>query len=362
VFAQVQEIEAMATSARNRRRKVKAALSRSPVVDAPEWTKLYRVDEVIECLPLSEACVQTGYKVGGRKSVEKELLKLMPDAYETFSEGGEDGEPDSDPGRKLSVIWDELATDVQDVLSKAWEIEETKYGPQGAKPHPAQQGRPDMPEGKTRTYYVWSQVEQLGTVEAESREKAWSQVFEKWPHEKQWGCELEVWEEPPPDELTKEDQEHQLELLLFVESLFGGASFQFRERWGDKHDPTGVWYTWLSSSGGSRMIGNDDLLVRVREKAEELGVPVWALWSASSYDDRMVGAGNKRCEHCGQWIVVASATADSKKLSEVSATKFSLAFLRKGPKYQAEADEARKKAEEASKPKRGRKKAEEATA
>ena len=68
-------------------------------MDQPIWAEFRRVDELIECYPIS-------------KSTERELLELMPDAYGGEPPGEDDWqEPDSwrDELYKLARIWDRLS-------------------------------------------------------------------------------------------------------------------------------------------------------------------------------------------------------------------------------------------------------------
>lgn len=78
-------------------------------MNAPEWTKYVRVDQIIECYPIS-------------KDVEKALLVAMPDAY--GGEGpGEDDWPEPDAARdepyKLVKVWDKLSQEVREAIEAA---------------------------------------------------------------------------------------------------------------------------------------------------------------------------------------------------------------------------------------------------
>jgi hypothetical protein len=83
---------------------------------APFWAQFRRVDEMIECYPISE-------------ETQRALLEAMPDAYGGEAPGEDDWpEPDAarDEPYKLSKIWDKLAQTVQEDLLKAWEEEHGK--------------------------------------------------------------------------------------------------------------------------------------------------------------------------------------------------------------------------------------------
>jgi hypothetical protein len=77
----------------------------------PEWTKYVRVDELIECYPIS-------------KEVKRALLEAMPDAYGGESPGEDDfPEPDAkrDAPYKLAVCWDKLAEPIQAAVAAAYQ-------------------------------------------------------------------------------------------------------------------------------------------------------------------------------------------------------------------------------------------------
>lgn len=83
----------------------------------PEWAKYRRVDEMVECYPISRA-------------TEKELLEKMPDAYGGEPPGEDDWpEPDAkrDEPYKLSKVWDQLSVQAQEDLVRAHKAEGSRF-------------------------------------------------------------------------------------------------------------------------------------------------------------------------------------------------------------------------------------------
>lgn len=82
-------------------------------MQVPEWAKYRRVDDMVECYPISD-------------ETQKALLEAMPNAYGGEAPGEDDWpEPDAarDAPYKLSNIWDKLAQTVQEDLVRAYEEE-----------------------------------------------------------------------------------------------------------------------------------------------------------------------------------------------------------------------------------------------
>lgn len=80
----------------------------------PETLTYWRVDEVIECLTFGDK----------RHDVERALMEAMPQAYQSSKvsqspEIAEWPEPDRDPDRKVSLIWDKLPAEVRDAITAA---------------------------------------------------------------------------------------------------------------------------------------------------------------------------------------------------------------------------------------------------
>jgi hypothetical protein len=85
-------------------------------MSAPLWAKFWRVDTVIECLPIL-------------KETEEELLRLMPTAYGGEAPGEDDWpEPDAkrDEPYKLVRIWDQLSDEAKGNIILA--MERTREG------------------------------------------------------------------------------------------------------------------------------------------------------------------------------------------------------------------------------------------
>ncbi len=88
----------------------------------------WKVDEVIECLSLGHPYLwNTLAAKEQRRKVEEDLLAVMPDAYETSAHGSpeqrEVPEPDGEPDRLLSLIWDKLKPGTQKIILAAYEKE-----------------------------------------------------------------------------------------------------------------------------------------------------------------------------------------------------------------------------------------------
>jgi hypothetical protein len=80
---------------------------------APDWARYVRVDELIECYPIS-------------KDVQAALLLAMPNAYGGECPGEDDfPEPDAkrDEPYKLFKVWKILHEDVQTALIAAYKKE-----------------------------------------------------------------------------------------------------------------------------------------------------------------------------------------------------------------------------------------------
>ena len=101
----------------------------------PSFTEFWRVDEVIECLPLGypfDARTQAAERAAQWKAVSEELMAAMPDAY-----GSPDGvhdpespnfrefppEPDVDRQWKLARVWDRLSPTARRVVHAAYLLE-----------------------------------------------------------------------------------------------------------------------------------------------------------------------------------------------------------------------------------------------
>lgn len=83
----------------------------------PEFTKYLRVDEVIECYPVSDATT-------------KALLEAMPDAYGGEAPGEDDWpEPDAarDEPYKLSKIWEKLSPAARQDIERAWSNRDRQF-------------------------------------------------------------------------------------------------------------------------------------------------------------------------------------------------------------------------------------------
>jgi hypothetical protein len=103
-------------------------------VRCPGWAEFWRVDEVIECLPLGD----------NRRAIEAELLLVMPDAYDNkrppdnpdwkpgCGEPRNELPPDPDQadldGQSLRTIWRRLTKETRLAIIAAYEKE---YGRDG---------------------------------------------------------------------------------------------------------------------------------------------------------------------------------------------------------------------------------------
>ncbi len=79
-------------------------------MNIPEFARYVRVDTVVECYGVS-------------KETERELLRLMPDAYGGEAPGEDDWpEPDAkrDEPYKLSKIWIKLSEEVRENILAAY--------------------------------------------------------------------------------------------------------------------------------------------------------------------------------------------------------------------------------------------------
>lgn len=90
----------------------------------PDSIRFWRVDEVIECLPLSHPLSWTTPEGKAQsQKVQAALLEAMPDAYKTSAHGTpeerEVPEPDGTPDRQISLIWDKLPEDIQAIIVAA---------------------------------------------------------------------------------------------------------------------------------------------------------------------------------------------------------------------------------------------------
>jgi hypothetical protein len=196
---------------------------------APSWTNYYKVDEVIETLDLGP----------NSKQIERELLKLMPKAYDYDTSSYESPpEPDAFPEYKLSVIWPKLTPQTQQALQQAYASEMKKMW--GDDPmHDRMMGEDDDIQAQTLTRSKQAQLEdkkKRTKIDPYAHETSTYQHpdFQKAEQdEKEWSRSLEPKPQTPKPSSLNQQKEMPMPLNIdrSVIQLFNGDIEQFEMFW-----------------------------------------------------------------------------------------------------------------------------------